>query len=187
MSLLTAARVCFTGAARAQDASSSPSSRRCGRRSTTARAASTASPAAARRCRSLDARVDAHRRERPGHQDRLPAARALAAGVRCRLPAAPGRPRDGGRRADRDRRAHVPRARRCCAPTTPCSRFRSPPRRRRPGTPPLPGFRRVPPPRRRAHPDRRRSPAVPARPAGRLPPFPHRRGHRHLLHASRTR
>ena len=44
------------------------------------------------------------------------------------------------------------------------------------------GFPGVPPSRRRAHPDRRRSPAVPARAAGRLPPLPHRRGHRHLLH-----
>ena len=58
-----------------------------------------------------------------------------------RAPAAPVGPADGGRGADRDRCAHVPGPEGAAPRRRRPSRSRSPRRPEAPGTPPLPGFR----------------------------------------------
>ena len=182
MSLLTGGAPLLHRRGRAARPSTFPSSRRCGRRSTTARAASTASRPAARRWRCSTRTSTSRPRTtwtsscRTRGPARSPlvfdavylqrlASRAMAGvvltatGARTFLGQKVLRP-DDARLRDSDHR-----------------------RGGGAGTPPITGFPGVPPSGRRAHPDRRRSPAVPARacwsPAA---GFADRRGHRHLLH-----
>ena len=181
MSLLTATRLCFTGAdaRKTIDVSEFPALRPalddCARRFYRVSSGGDALP------------VCPSRRSRVTVEDDLDIKLSTPRPARSPLVfdavflPAPGGARDRGCRPDRDRRPHVPRpegaaSRRRRVRSSDNRRGRGP---RHAAVAGIPQLRAA---RRRAHPDRRRPPAVSARPAGRLPPFPDRRRHRHLLH-----